>query len=242
MTEAKMAQKHQIKYSDKQRCAYCGHVRKTDGDHVVARCLFTQGLPPTGISKVPACKNCHSEKSLCDQALRDALIADFSMEGHEAQIKLLPKLVRAFGRKQSILTAKHLEAAEMWDIKTKKGIIVGQGLAMRMEHDRISKAIEYIVRGLYYGIRGVSLDSECSVKCQRLMPGEDISTFNDLRSKINLEGPTTMGNTFGYFWAYAEEEPRTTIWFLVFYSRICYWAMTRFDKSTQNHTSSTDSD
>jgi hypothetical protein len=139
-------------------CTFCGHRRLLTKDHIPPKCLFgSKGNLPSDLITVPACEDCNLKTSGDDEFLRLNLAPMLEASGHPVARSLVPTIARSLGRPEAIGFAKSfLQNVTLVRTFTYSGIYVGKMPAMRIDHVRLMRIVEKIVRGLFvteYGKR-----------------------------------------------------------------------------------------
>lgn len=134
-------------------CYLCSKDMSAQGaesmDHVPPKGLFPKPIKGKLI-KVPACKRCHgSDKSLDDEYLR-TFLTNLGQDVHpEAKRHFDDKVMRSLKKSQGLRNRVFRDSRPI-DYFTKSGIYVGQGRKVLYEEARILRALEDVVRGLYF--------------------------------------------------------------------------------------------
>jgi hypothetical protein len=133
-------------------CVYCGHRRSLTSDHVPPKCLFGQkGNLPSDLITVPACERCNLKASGDDEYLRLVLTTSLEASEHVVATSLWPAVLRSLNRPEATGFARQFfQNVAMVDTFTRSGIYVGKMAAHRIDHERLRRIMERIIRGLFF--------------------------------------------------------------------------------------------
>lgn len=210
----------------KKICAYCGELKPSTQDHVIQRCLFLKPLPAF-MATVPACDECNSRKALHDDFLCDVLTSDASGIEHPVAKEIFESKVLSSHRQNKSLVARiMLNEGRAVPATTKSGIVFDEYYVAKFDFDRAIEMFSFIVRGLYYRLRRITLPTSCQFDVRRL-GADDFTQVHDQFYSNGCNGPYTLGNdVFWCVYQYAASNDAITLWLLVFYGRIAYSVIT----------------
>ena len=145
-------------------CTYCGEMKPLTDDHVPPRLLFPQPYP-INMWTVPACYDCNQSFQKDDEYFRVWLTIANRNKGRASREKLLGKVIRGLHRPQSQrLLLSLYNQSRLIDVGSSGGIhLMGQP-AIDLEGSRISRAVERIVKGLFFRVIGYRLPDEQEIR------------------------------------------------------------------------------
>ncbi len=155
--EARAMKKRKVKPA--RVCVYCGRRNSLTADHIPPKCLFgKRGGLPSDLITVPACKRCNLSASGDDEYLRLMLATSLEGAGHEVAQSLQPAIIRSLSRPEAAGFARQFFAnVVLVDTFTKSGLYVGKMAAQRIDHLRLTRIMEKIIRGMFYAEYGKRL-------------------------------------------------------------------------------------
>ncbi len=202
-------------------CAYCAETKPLTRDHVIPKALFLPPFPPNMIT-VPACNDCNSKKSLADTYLRDYIVSDaFGSQHPDAEALFRGPVLRSHARGSSDLARTALETAKIRSIHTEAGIYLGELPQGQVDVSRITTALTYVSRGLYFDHRKTRIPSDYAVQIHRVMPWH----FQELAKVFDvpgINGPRALGEVFLCQYMAATENPFFTFWLLSFFGKVVF--------------------
>src|SRR4051812_23490203 len=102
-------------------------------------------------------------KEALRRSLRDMLTIDIENEQHPVTSgELKGKLIRAIDRGQSGYIRSARGKSQRENIVSPGGIILGSISKTHVDPARVNKAFEWIIRGLYFKIKGKILPPDCT--------------------------------------------------------------------------------
>jgi hypothetical protein len=212
-----------------QLCIYCGVAPATTSDHVPPKCLFAEPRPDN-LYTVPCCATCNAGFSLDDEYFRTAMAFRWDVSDHPAAAVVLQKALRSTGRSAG-LRKLFTDTLEKAPIITHSGIYLEDGARFEADMSRIDRVLERIVRGLYYKKVGNALPSGHRIMliADEMMQQADGQLRNEI---LRAWGPHLQGEpqvfgkeAFLFFW-FIDPTVNCSGWFLVFFSRVIYLAIT----------------
>jgi hypothetical protein len=208
------------------RCVYCFNSPGVTKDHVPPKSFFPRPRPADLIT-VPCCQKCNqgSEK---DEELFLATFM-FSDAGSTPTGKRLwdEKLDRMYqknlGLKKTV--ARMLSHKQAY---TPAGLYLGRRMTISVDHPRLERVVEKIVRGLYYYEYGDLMPA--NVKVMTLFLNTDVMLraaqqhFRELTA-----GKRMWSGIFEYCHNRVRESPEQSMWHIRFYACINFWIITGDD-------------
>jgi hypothetical protein len=175
---------------------------------------------------VDACLPCNRLKGRSDEYLRDFLTLDFrgsrSPIAHEI---FESKVRRSHRRNSSELIRKAMQLVSIEPLYTRAGVYLGHFPQTYVDDDRLSHALGMMVKGLFFDARKNRLPDDCRVTIVRHDPWDYAAVIQafDLPSKPSSR---RVGEVFRCAFRWATEDPRLTLWLLLFYGRVLFSATT----------------
>lgn len=205
-------------------CAYCGARAETE-DHVISRCLLLPKQHDRPI-KVPCCQSCNNLKSKEDEWLRLMLsISEQSGSGHDA-VYARKKALRSLQKPQARgLARTFFRGMKQVEIRTPAGIYLSKRWGYSVELQRMCRAIEQIVRGLFYYETGRRLDPSYDVIAHTDETYEELDP--DVRAMLDrdvliplaeLPHKVVRPGAFHYRFQFASDCQDFSAWGLSFYN------------------------
>lgn len=200
-------------------CAYCGIRPGTTDDHVVARNLFLPPRPDDMVT-VPACDDCNGRKSMCDQYLRDMLVADIETYNHPRARRLLDgKAMRAFRSNRSRLAQAARTRARYVPMHSPGGIYLGHAPSIPLEENIVNEAFQFIARGLHFKLTGKRMPADAQFEVSRVKSDQVQPAVTDLMSR-GANGPYRIGEDFVCLQMHAGDDRGNSFWMLGFFDTI----------------------
>lgn len=212
--------KHKANRLKKQQglCVYCGAVGKVEHEDVIPVCLFLKPVPDRVL--VPSCRKCNLAKSKDDSYLRDMLVADYRCFANPtAQTIFNGPVLRSIRTNRSAIARTFRSDGELVPMLTHSGVYLGHMPGVSLEEARILRIFSTIVRGLNFKVRRQRLADNTVFTVERLGGPSSQENIEQLR-QVAWSGTGRIGTGIlecGYMF---DEEPNTTVWLLIFYSRI----------------------
>lgn len=214
-------------------CTYCGEMKPLTDDHVPPRLLFPQPYP-INMWTVPACYDCNQSFQKDDEYFRVWLTIANRNKGRASREKLLGKVIRGLHRPQSQrLLLSLYNQSRLVDVVSSGGIhLMGQP-AIDFEGSRISRAVERIVKGLFFRVIGYRLPDEQEIRVTPpallwgipMTPGTEL-TVRTLIAKTEAQPLKKLGDTFAFKWLQVPGAPDRALWLLYFYDRLDFICQT----------------
>ena len=136
------------------------------------------------------------------------------------------KLVRIFKQNRGLVA--RIRSALRRIRRTTLVIPRSETIGLKLDHDRIDSVIEKIVRGLFYFEYGETLDPQTIVRCRALDTDNVLRAFNPYLSHMR-PGKRLWPNVFEYIRNRSKDVPQGSMWFLRFYGKTNYVAITNPD-------------
>ncbi|MGH9867498.1 MAG: HNH endonuclease [Candidatus Polarisedimenticolia bacterium] len=193
-------------------CYICESAPGTTKDHIIPQNLFPKGLR-NNLWTAPACRPCNDSLAPDEELFRIFITGQANRES--VGLEVWRGGVRKTLAKQPKLKAMLAGQMRMVEVRTPAGIILGKRWAMFAKQDRIEPVIMKIVRGLYYREHGKLLGPTDSQVF--LHPTEYLPAMLKRAKRGQLNPPV-----FEYAFVVAEDDPRATIWWLIFYQQTLF--------------------
>lgn len=206
-----------LSVSPVKSCAYCGSCDNLEREHVIPRCLFIK--QPDDHVIVPACPSCNREKSRYDSELRDFVAVDYYSSKHPTARKLIESKIGRSVRSNRGQLSRTIHQARLETILSNGGIALFRALTMPIDGVPIQKALEFIVRGLYFHTQGVQLPPETNFEIHRYMH----DAYTDLRAMLDsLQGNGTgkVGDVFYTRYTYASDVAHAGVFAMQFHGTV----------------------
>ncbi|MCY3770783.1 MAG: hypothetical protein OXG98_01975 [Gemmatimonadetes bacterium] len=216
----------------KRICVYCGSQEKSTKDHIPPKCLFAD--LPDDLITVDSCKTCNNGASKDDEYLRDLLIRERRTENHSEARKVRQKFYRALQREESRgYTKSIVDNIVPLDVFTQAGIYIGSAGGYEVDHERLDRVVERIIKGLYSNTHRTRLPDSYEVEVwdDNYLAEFDQDTQDEfLRPFMSMNGqpPTkAIGNgVFAYWYLQAVDSDFVTAWVLRFYNSVFMFCKT----------------
>jgi hypothetical protein len=172
-----------MKHMIAKQCVYCTHSPGITKDHVPPRIFFPEPRPGNLIT-VPACSKCNSDATMDDNYLFTIMM--FGEAGNTvAGEALWQKRLRRMFTKDLGIRRQLGSALSLKHVITPGGSDQDRRIALSFDEQRFDKAIQRIVRGLYYFEFGSSLSVETHVVSLLLTHATDSNSYS-IRSSNQL--------------------------------------------------------
>lgn len=196
-------------------CVYCGSEGPITRDHVFPQTIFL--VLDKQMITVPACDSCQQVKSLGDRDLPVYSTIDVWGGQHPDAPLMLERILKKSSVRFRLWMQKELAQSEEVDLVTDDGIIVGTITAFRFNMDRIIRAQEMTIRGLFFHEYGVALPVDCPIDVEHV-PWNAAPALVSGLAKAAPSPISTKGNTT-VWWkqnGMSGGEPTDTVW------QVCY--------------------
>lgn len=196
-------------------CYLCGGPDADTNDHVFPKSLFPKPRPT--LLTAPACRNCNQSLSLDEEYFRAFVLA--STYPHPQAKKLwIGPLRRSLTRTPKF---KQMLASQLrsYEAHTSDGRHLGRVDAFFGETNRIDRVLEKMVRGLYLRHVGDAISRDV------VFQHSQVTLSNCDRVPWDLIDPMPtipVGDCVVYRFGIAEDDPRHSMWVLLFYERSCF--------------------
>jgi len=175
---------------------------------------------------VPACSSCNEASKLDDEYFR-WLVASIGDSTPASDLLIRQRVLPRFKRHQALLH-DIMSKARLVDVISPGGIWLEQRPAFEFDRPRIQRVIARTVRGLYLHEFSKRLD-RVPVKEFILDP---VLSDDDRRAISALPLRDVATNVFSYRFVADSAEQRRSLWFLMFFNKALFLAMTEPDTST----------
>jgi len=201
-----------------QLCVYCGIREATESEHVIPRALFTKPKPVIMVT-VPACGKCNDSKKEDDEYLRDFMVIDIENTGHPStEGPLKGKLIRAASRNQSRLAKDVKEKSVLAANYTANGLYLGHQTAVPLDHVRVNRTFEWIVRGLYFKLHRKRLPDDTTFDIKKIDPIYKQQVVESMVKNLKVNTSRSIGSDFECMYTLGLEDPTVTYWILRFFN------------------------
>ena len=200
----------------------------SEQEHVIARNLFPKPRP--AMITIPACGKCNDEKKAYDDDLRDMLTIDIENERHPVTgAELKGNLIRAIKRNQSVYVRSARGKSRRENIVSPGGVILGNANRAYVDPVKVNKTFDWIVRGLYFKIKGKTLPPDCTFEAGKVFFTAREAAIKQYLELGAIKGPS-IGTTFESWHRIADEiDPPVSFWLLRFFN-VLVWVHCNFDK------------
>ena len=205
-------------------CVYCHKVKKATVDHVPPKLLLEQPFPQNLLT-VPCCGDCNQSFKADDEYTRTVITLDVRASKNAAAQYNLPAVIRSLQRQDARGFAEYL-MGQMTETASLGPDGNPMGQAIDVDHKRVDKTGEHIVRGLYF------------IEMKRPFPDHAIlkvgskadltADHSDMLKMARVWGMVTdhrnrsVGTAFSYT---AAVGPAVSFWLLLLYDYF-FWAAT----------------
>lgn|SRR5262249_2431391 len=196
-------------------CVFCGKAAATR-DHVPPKGVFLDPLP-TNLVTVPACEACNSSTKLDDEYFRALIGTQGSWTVDGARL-WKEKVVGSSFRKRPRF--RQMLARSIVDLppERRRPDLPGGVRAATFDAQRINRVLRKIVLGLYWHHERNRLPPDISIEPFKDHPLDD-TTIAIFRSRPEH---TIGGGTFKYRFAITSDDPRVSMWLLMFYEKTAF--------------------
>ena len=204
-------------------CSYCGRKPGKTRDHVPPKSLFPHPRPSDLIT-VPCCQPCNNRKGREeDFFLSTFLFTDAGTTQHGALL-WDQTMRRALDRNVGLRHAIARQLKELPAISP-SGMYYGHHLTVELDHRRLNAVAEDIIKGLVRFEQGRALPPSHRV-CAAPMMSQVIQDQLTPFAQFVRTGKRDWPGVFEYRVAVCDVDPQSSVWFLRFLGRICYWGLT----------------
>jgi len=209
-------------------CAYCGQTKPVTDDHVPPKNLFPKPRPSDLIT-VPICDECNCGTSTDDEYFRLVVSMQFRAAQHPDAQRVLSAVYRSLERPEARgLRIAFLNRVREVSLISRLGLYVGKTGVYEVDHPRLERVAERIVRGLFFHHTGEPVPSTCGVKAWcfegRTLPDEMKQVLGDIVGGLQGSKSHELGNrTFRYKFSFVEESdehPHSSAWVFSVYEAV----------------------
>lgn len=178
----------------KLKCVLCGKRLATTRDHIPPKCLFgSKGNRPPYLPTMPACKTCNLGTSGDDEFFRLFLAANHEASQHPTVKRLHDPIIRSLARPQARgFTNSFLSQIRNVTIKSPGGLYLGEAPGLPIDHSRLQRIIEKVVRGLFFHEYDKKLPPCCGIRYVFLNSMRQHLPPNEFNGFVNI-GSRTSG-------------------------------------------------
>jgi hypothetical protein len=204
------------------QCAYCIEPSETK-DHVPPKLLFPKPRPSDLIT-VPSCLRCNSKAGIDEEYFLGVHMFSEAALSDAGKALWKQKLVRTYRKNRGLrnLLARSLIQVRIW---TPNGLYLGTREGITLDHGRLDRVVQKIIRGLYYHEYQDRILEKTRVDCMRLDTQEKLQQVTHLAKSVHY-GSRNWPGLFEYRCNRVPENPQGSLWFMRFYGRIHYWGFT----------------
>lgn len=204
------------------KCYLCGKIGKMSHEHVPPKFLSPKS-PDSEFAKISACDKCNSGFSHKESKFRDFLATASAHKGNKSADDAYTAARRNFQRnpiaRLLIGPNKDLKrivsSIKRQDIYTPNGIYLGTRSAIYASNDLEWKDVLIkIARGLHYLYSGEVIPKDYDFGAKFIQKIE----FPDLYEQCKIR--SRAGDFFHFAGGWTKEDPKTGLWYMVFYKKI----------------------
>ncbi len=204
-------------------CAFCGIRAGDTSGHAPGRLFFPQPRPDDLIT-VPACAQCNNGASKDEEFFRATYL--FSNAGTTATgQRLWDQKQHSAYRKNQGLRAAIARKLHPVDVFNSYDLWLGKRTAIELDHNRLSRVVASIIRGLFYFETATVIEPDVRVEAAPLLTDAAIAQVKEL-SKDTRPGKRDWPGTFQYRCGISNDVRQGSIWFVRFFGHVCYWGLT----------------
>lgn len=184
---------------------------------------------------VPACSRCHRPTSKDDEYFRTVIALRQDLHDHpDIRSGVLDAAMRSLTRPENITFARaFVQGIRDTEIRTPAGLYLGKGGGYVVDHTRVFRVIERVVRGLFYRHHQSQLGADYGVKAFEdsfvdwsAVEAEVLKTVQNTARALANQPQIEIGTVFRYSYWTADEDVRVSAWLMKFYNRIVFLAIT----------------
>ncbi len=204
-------------------CYICGSAPGTTKDHIFAKSLFVPPLPQDMLT-APACSACQQAIQPDEEVFRN-FVAAGSYGDATAWALWEGKVAGSFENSPGLRTT-FINSIKTIEWKSPGGVILGDVTVVEADKDRTEKVIRKMVRGLFYKDSGGQvMPFDVSYRIEQVTPMTEPlpPQVMDIYHGIELR---TVGDDVRYKFQIVDGEPRMTVSWMAFYSKMMFIALT----------------
>lgn len=206
-----------------QKCIYCSNEKATTRDHVPPKSFFPKPRP-SDLLTVPCCLKCNKATEKDEELFLATFM--FSQAGVSKEGKRLwaEKINRMYEKNKGLRRIIS-NSLKHYHTFTPAGIYAGGKMTIEPNLPRAKRVVEKIVRGLYFHQYHVPLPNEKEVLVEFL----NTESKSELARKNNNSlhpGNKAWPGVFEYRHNSARQDPEESMWLMMFYSSIYFFAVT----------------
>lgn len=205
-------------------CAYCNINRADTVDHVPPKNMFPSPRPNNMIT-VPACDGCNNKYAKDEEYFIASMMFTEAGDSVAGNMLWKQRLERMYSKNRG-LRHKMARTLKRKSLHTPAGLYLGKHFVQTPEFDRWDRVVEKIVRGLYYFEYGSSLLPSTGVKTIFISTDERYKTIVNNNINMLKLGKRGWPDVFKYKCNEVIENPRDSMWGLLFYEKLIFWAVT----------------
>lgn len=216
----------------KGTCIYCGGYGKITNDHTPPKGIFPKPLPSNLIT-VPACSKCNHAAHGDDEYFRLVLTMRHDTSELECVKPVLETVFRSLKRqdKQGFARA-FLGTYKRRPVVTPSGLFIGYQPTYDVDRHRLLRVVARTAKGLFFKHRkrALPLNYDSTAIDKEEYPRLDPNVQSTMRAVLQLmedQNPRVFGQgVFKYWRHFLEEDENVSVWLMVFYQRVPFFAMT----------------
>lgn len=208
----------------KKMCAYCNINRANTVDHVPPKNMFPSPRPNNMIT-VPACDGCNNKYAKDEEYFIASMMFTDAGDSVAGNMLWKQRLERMYSKNRGIRN-KIARTLKRKSLHTPAGLYLGKHFVQTPEFDRWDRVVEKIVRGLYYFEYGSSLLPSTGVKTIFISTDERHKTIVNNNINMLKLGKRGWPDVFIYKCNEVVGNPRDSMWGLLFYEKLIFWAVT----------------
>lgn len=203
-------------------CALCGIRSATTRNHVPGKWVFPQPRPNDLIT-VPACSACNNGLSKDEEFFRATYLFSDAGVGTTGQRLWNQKQHTAYSKNSGLrrAIAQRLRPVQVF---TPRGLWAGERISVELDHARLSRVVCSIIRGLFWFETGTILGTETCLEVAPLLSRSAIGEVEPLAKDLYV-GKRDWPGVFEYRPGISVDVHQGSIWFVRFFGKVCYWAI-----------------
>jgi hypothetical protein len=208
------------------RCVYCCNNPGMTQDHVPPKSFFPRPRLSDLIT-VPCCQQCNQGAGKDEEFFLATFMFSEAGSTHAGKQLWAEKLDRTYQKNLGLrkTIARALSHKQIW---TPTGLYLGRRMTIKIDHPRLERVVEKIVRGLYYREYGNPLPADTEVMTIFLNTEAKFHAAQQYFPELGA-GIRMWPGIFEYSRNRLLESPEQSMWLMRFYSWAYFWAITGDD-------------
>lgn len=209
--------------TDPVRCVYCSNNLGMTQDHVPPKSFFPRPRPSDLIT-VPSCQQCNQGAGKEEEFFLATFMFSEAGSTPAGQQLWAEKLDRMYQKNLGLrkTIARVLSDKLVW---TPTGLYLGRHMTIKIDHPRLERVAEKIVRGLYYHEYGTPLPSNAEIMTMFLHTNAKFHAAQPYFPELGV-GTRMWPGIFEYSRNRLLGSPEKSMWLMRFYSWAYFWAIT----------------